>query len=108
MPRLPLHDLPGNADSFATRQIRALLEASLKEIDMPATQAQVISSIASDRERAAEDASLGDTCECIIREAYERCAELLKSCENDRAYKLLELLEEAKGEAGAMHRENAA
>jgi len=71
-------------------------------------QTAILNSLQSDRERAREDASLGDTCECIIRDAYERCAELLKGCDNDRAYQILEHLENAKGCAGAMHEENAA
>jgi len=71
-------------------------------------QAAILNSLHADRERASEDASLGDSCKAIIEECRERCAFLLRNCENNRAYKSLELLEEAQGEAGAMYRENVA
>lgn len=74
---------------------------------MPATQNQILNSLSTDRERAADDASLGDTCEVIIRDAYERCAELLRNCENDLAYQAMEDLENAKAKFGRMARENA-
>lgn len=70
-------------------------------------QTAIQNSLSTDRERAADDASLGDTCEVIIRDAYERCAELLRNCENDLASQGLDLLDSARGKFSDMHKANA-
>lgn len=73
---------------------------SLKGPAPMTTQAQVHSSLASERSRNADEAIAMSDCRTLIRDCEDACALLLKDFDSDAVYTILNRLEDAKGTAG--------